>query len=151
MANLMNILVKEKTLGLKMNEDYFSVDGDNGRIKVISDDIRRGELKKLRDIGAGLRILVGAGDKRDLCIVWAGDGNSNIGAIHDTIASQFMMDIRDGHVPLEESPTGQLRVTTTAQGIFDDPREVEDVLDRNKQFRKAFGTQRVDMSALSDW
>lgn len=148
----MKKLIEEKTLGLRMNEDFFTVDGDVGRIKIISDEVRPNELKKLRAIGKGLRIIVGAGPMRELCIIWAGDSNSGIGAMHDTVASQFGMNMHsDGHVPLEETPNGQLRVTTTAQSTFDDPREIEDVLDRNKQFRKVFGNGRIDTSALDAW
>lgn len=149
----MKQFITEKTLGLKMNEDFFTVDGDDGtRIKIISDEVRPHELKKLRAIGKGLRIIVGAGSMRGMCIIWAGDSNSDIGAMHNTVASQFGMNMHsDGHVPLEELPNGQLRVTTTAQSVFDDERQIEDVLDRNAQFRKVFGNGRVDASALSDW
>lgn len=152
MANFMRQFITEKTLGIDVNEDFFSVDGDAGdRIKIIADEVRPHELKKLRAIGKGLRIIVGSGDMRGLCIVWAGDSNSNIGAMHDTVASQFGMNMHsEPHVPLEETPQGVLRVTTTAQSMFDGPREVEDVLDRNKQFRKVFGTGRIDMSRLME-
>lgn len=138
----------------KLQEDLFPMDGDefgtNGKIKVAASPLRPAEVKKMIAVGKGLRILVGAGILRDWMAVWVGDSDSNVGAMHDTIASQFGLAMNARHVPLEMTRSGKLRLTTTAQGMFDSKREVEDVLDRNKEFQSIFGGQRVDMSKLHE-
>lgn len=149
--NMMKEFVKEKTSRLK--EDFFAIDDDlGGRMKIAATPIRSSEVKKLISLGQGLRIIVGADDLNDLLVVWAGDSDSNIGAMHDTVADQFGMNLHyDKHVPLEMTSGGKLRITTTAQAQFDNAREVENVLDRNKEYQKIFGQKPVDMSKLDAW
>ena len=147
--SLMKKLVEEKTAHLY--EEIHDVEGDMGDgryIEVESTPVSRARIKRQIAQGEGLRILVGAGSHRNFLAVWAGDGDSNIGAIHETVADYYDMDIYDGHVPLEMTRDGKLHVTTTVKGLFDDPRDIEDALDRNAEFRKVFGTGRVNMSRV---
>jgi len=133
-----------------LTEDIFSLDGDMGPIKVSASPVQQHEVKKMIARGKGLRILVGSGKFRDMLVVWVGDSESNVGAIHETVAEQFGMSMIDRHVPLELTVSGQMRLTTTAVGIFDTPREVEDVLDRNKEYRAIFGSYHVNYRNLHE-
>lgn len=146
--SLMKQLILEKTKHL--DEDKFTIDGDmNDRIKIEATPVNKATVKKMAEEGKGLRILVGADRVKDLLVIWVGDSDSNVGAMHDTVADQLGLDLYDErHVPLEMSPTGKLRLTVTAQDKFDDPREVYDVLDRNSEYKKVFGSLKIDMSTL---
>jgi hypothetical protein len=134
----------------RLDEDLFDVDGDVGRIKIAASPVQPHEVKKMIAQGKGLRILVGAGKMRDMLIVWVGDSDSNVGAMHETIADQFGMSMMDRHVPLELTRAGKMRLTTTAIGIFDTPREVEDALDRNSEYKALFGSYKVDYQKLRE-
>lgn len=137
----------------ELSEDIHPVDGDDGgKIKVAGSPVAPHEVKKMIAQGKGLRILVGAGKFRNVLLVWVGDGNSNVGAMHDTVAQQFGMSMHgQRHVPLEMTPQGKLRVTTTTQETaLEGKRDIEDVLDRNAEYRSIFGTAKVDYSALTD-
>lgn len=146
--NVFRAFVMEKTIHLC--EDTFTVDGDMGdKIKISASPVKPFEVKNMMKQGKGLRILVGADNMKGMLVVWVGDSNSNVGAMHDTIADQLGMDLyTERHVPLEMTQQGRLRVTTTAQSQFDDPRKIEDVLDRNKEFRKIFGNAPIDYSVV---
>lgn len=150
---LMEAFVAEKVTPLA--EDRMTVDGDlYDEVTLEVSPVNKRVVQRMMQRGEGLRILVGAGDLNSELMVWAGDGDSNIpdGATHDTVGSQFGMSVEhDGHVSLEMTKDGRLQVTTTNQRVFDDPRQIEDVLDRNREFQKVFGGLKVDMSKLSSW
>lgn len=147
MTNMLGFLL-EKTIHL--TEDTFRVKGEDGdNITISASPVKKGEVNEMLSLGHGIRILVGADNMKGMLVVWVGDSDSNLGALHDTIAGHLGMNLYDErHVTLEVTSRGVLRVTTTAQGQFDDPREVEDVLDRNREYQKIFGGQRVDYSVL---
>jgi len=145
----MKSFILEKTIGL--DEDLLPVNDDSGhKFRIAASPVRKHEVAEMIKLGQGLRILVGADDMKNLLLVWAGDGNSNIGAMHDTIGEQFGMSMMDRHVPLEMTKAGRLQVTTTAQNRFDDAREVEDILDRNREFQKLFGQYPIDYSRITE-
>ena len=149
-VNPFRAFIRAKTGEGILCEDMFTLDGDLGdKVPVAASRVSASEVKRLIAQGKGLRMLVSNKPNGIRLIVWAGDSNSDIGAMHDTIADQAGMDVTYGKdVPLELSPSGNLRLTSTATGQFDDPREVEDLLDRNPEFQKLFGNYRIDYSVL---
>ena len=145
----MKQFVNEKLNKLRLvdlEEDLFTVNGDINPIKIAASPIRKSEVRKMFEQGHGIRILVGTGDMSNFMAVWIGDSNSNKGAMHDTIADQ--LGITGVYVPLEKSAAGRLEITTTGKGFFDSPRDAEDLLDRNSEYRKIFGDEKVDYSKL---
>lgn len=151
MSKLMDFVVGKLQ---PLTEDVFQVEGDEGprntKIDVEASPVRPGMVKKMIAQGKGLRILVGAGPHKDFLAVWVGDGSSNVGAIHETVAGQFGLSMANMHVPLELTRNGQMRITTTAAGIFDTPREAENMLARNREYQSIFGSYRVDYRALRE-
>lgn len=136
---------------IPISEDLFNLDDDLGkRMKIAASPIQAHEIRKMVDQRKGLRILVGAGNLHDFMAVWIGDGDSGIGATHDSVADQLGMKLYDRHVPLELTSSGKMQVTTTAQMIFDNPRQIEDILDRNKEYQTFFGDMRVDYRKLQE-
>jgi hypothetical protein len=134
----------------RLDEDLFDVDGDVGRLKLAASPVQPHEVKKMIAQGKGLRLLVGAGKMRNFLAVWVGDSDSDVGAMHETVASQFGLSLNDRHVPLELTKAGRMAITTTAQGVFDSPREAEDVLDRNSEYKALFGSYKVDYQKLRE-
>ena len=133
-----------------VSEDILSLHGDMYEdIDVAATPISNFEVKNLAKLGKGLRIIVSLDPDKKIVLVWAGDSVSHIGAIHATIADQF--DI-DRYVPLELSAsTDNLHVTITATEFFDEPRDVEDALDRNSEFQRLFGSYTIDYSVMSEF
>jgi len=131
-------------------EDVLSLQGDMyEKIHVAATPISKAEIRNLEKIGKGLRILVSLDPDKKIMLVWAGDTESDIGAMHSTIADQFAID---KYVPLElSSNSDKLRITITATGFFDEPREVEDALDRNREFQRLFGNYALDYTSMEEF
>lgn len=153
----MRDLIQEKlsrVTGREISERFIELEGDDGLdVKVAVNPTTR-EIDALMSLGHGLRLIVGADDLSDQMLAWAGsgDGGAMIGAMHEGIGDQYGLSlIGTRHVPLSMSPAGKMKVTLSVGDTdLSGPRDAEDVLDRNKWFRKRFGDIRVNYSALRD-
>ena len=101
-----------------------------------------------RSLGKIFLVMVGADEFSDTLIVWVNAPDIT----HLDMAEQFGMSLYDSRdVPLEMSPSGEMRVTISIESTqLDSPRAVEDVLDRNQKYQRLFSDKPIDYSELLD-
>ena len=142
----MTELINEKLE--RLGEKIVQVTGEFGNTTRVAHNPGPLEINSLIKEDKGLRILVGADEFSDTLIVWVNAPDIT----HLDMAEQFGMSLYDSRdVPLEMSPSGEMRVTISIESTqLDSPRAVEDVLDRNQKYQRLFSDKPIDYSELLD-